>query len=65
MENQEVLFLSMQWDDSDVLGAYLLSEYGSAILGAIDLLGETVKVRMGHAPPWQGIEALKPMRATA
>lgn len=65
MENEEVLFLSTQWDDNDALGAYLLSEYGGAILGAIDLLGETVKVRIGHAPPWQGIEALKRMRASA
>jgi quinol monooxygenase YgiN len=64
MENDEILLLSARWDDSDALGAYLLSEYGRAILGAIDMLGETVKIRIGQAPPWQGIEALKRMRAT-
>lgn len=62
VENEEVLFLSMQWDDSDAFGMYLLSEDGGAILGVIDLLAETVKVKIGHAHPWEGIEALKRMR---
>jgi quinol monooxygenase YgiN len=62
VEDEEVLFLSAQWDDCEVLGRYLLSEYGSAILGGIDLLGETVKVKIGHTHPWEGIEALKRMR---
>ena len=32
-----------------------------AFLGAIDVLGETAKVKIGHDAPWKGIEILRKM----
>ena len=43
MEDEEILFLWMQWEDTATLERYIRSGSGSAILGAIDLLGETVR----------------------
>ena len=64
-EDGEIFFLSIQWDDIAALEQYMLSNNGSAILGAIDLLGETVQVRVGNENPWGGIEVLKRMRSKA
>ena len=35
---------------------------GGALLGAVDLLGEKAKVKIGHDAPWKGIDVLKRMR---
>jgi Na+/H+ antiporter NhaB len=34
---------------------------GGALLGAVDLLGEKAKVKIGHDAPWKGIEILRKM----
>jgi hypothetical protein len=38
------------------------SESGGALLGAVDLLSETARVRIGSSKPWEGIDTLKRMR---
>ena len=62
VEDGEVFFLSVHWDEAADLEHYMQSSSGSAILGAIDLLGETTRVRVGSETPWDGIDVLKRMR---
>jgi hypothetical protein len=62
MEDDEIIFLWIQWKDAAALKRYLRSGSGSAILGAIDLLGEKVRVRIGAENSWEGIEILKKIR---
>lgn len=62
VEDGEVFFLSLSWDDAANLEHYMRSTGGSALLGAFDLLSKSVRVRMGGDSPWEGIEVLKRMR---
>ena len=62
VEDGEVFFLSGQWEAQANLEHYLRSTNGLALLGAIDLLSESVAVRTGHDAPWEGIDTLKRMR---
>ncbi len=62
MEEEEIISLWIQWKDAAALERYVRSESGSALLGAIDLLGEKVRVRIGAANCWEGISALKQIR---
>ncbi len=62
VEDGEVFFLSVDWEARASLEHYLQSESGSALLGAIDLLSETAKVRFGQDSPWEEIDTLKRMR---
>ena len=63
MEDGDIFFFSSQWDGSIFLEQYMQSESGGVFLGAIDLLGETVGVKISKENPWLGIEALKRMRS--
>lgn len=58
----EVFFLLVSWDDVDSLEHYMRSISGSALLGAVDLLSETARVRMGADAQWEGIDMLKRIR---
>jgi quinol monooxygenase YgiN len=62
VEDGEVFFLSVEWETKASLEQYVRSGSGSALLGAIDVLSETAKVRFGQDSPWEGIETLKRMR---
>lgn len=62
MEDEEIIFIWIQWKDAAALERYVRSGSGSAILGAIDLLGEKVRVRIGAEKRWEGIEILKKIR---
>ena len=62
VEDGEVFFLTIHWDDAANLENYMRSTSGSALLGAVDLLSKAVRVRMGDDSPWDGIEVLKRMR---
>lgn len=42
--------------------AFMPSGSGGALLGAVDLLSETAKVRIGNNEPWEGIDTLKRMK---
>jgi quinol monooxygenase YgiN len=61
-EDGEVFFLAVDWEEEANLVQYLRSNSGSALLGAIDLLSETTRVRIGTEEQWEGIETLKKMR---
>jgi len=60
--NGEIFFLSVGWEEQANLEHYLRSNCGSALLGALEVLSETCRVRIGSEGPWVGIEALKRMR---
>ncbi len=61
VEDGDIFFLSADWKERTNLENYMRSNSGSALLGALDLLSETVIVKIdGNAPA--GIEILKRMR---
>jgi quinol monooxygenase YgiN len=62
VEDEEIFFLTVDWDTRASFEAFMPSESGGALLGAIDLLSETAKVRIGNNEPWEGIDTLKRMR---
>mgnify|MGYP000112357983 CR=1 FL=1 len=61
-ENDDVFFLSFSWDNQSSLEDYLRSNSGSALMGAIEVLSEISRVKIGCQEPWQGIEILHKMR---
>ena len=62
VEDGEVYSLTVDWEARANLEQYVRSDCGGALFGAIDLLSESVKVRLGLDSPWEGIESLKRMR---
>lgn len=62
IEDSDVLVLVIHWETREHLEQYIRSESGSALLGAIELLGETSKVGIGRDLSWEGIDALKKIR---
>ena len=62
VEDGEIFCLSVDWEAPANLEHYMKSSSGIALLGALDLLSETAKVRFGQDSPWEGIDSLKRMR---
>jgi quinol monooxygenase YgiN len=62
VEDGELFLLSCEWDAPGSLDDYMRSGSGSALLGAIDLLGESARFRTGSDENWREIEALKRVR---
>ncbi len=62
VEDGEIFFISMQWEDAAKFESYMQSVSGSALLGAVDLLSKSVRVKMGANAAWGGIEILKRIR---
>ena len=62
LEDGEVFFLSAHWRAQERLEHYVRSASGGALLGAVDLLSETAKVRFGRDSACKGIDRLKRMR---
>lgn len=62
LEDSGIFFLEVDWNARASLEQFLNSLTGGALLGAIDLLSESARVRVGNNEPWQGIESLKRMR---
>ncbi|MDY0187078.1 MAG: antibiotic biosynthesis monooxygenase family protein [Syntrophus sp. (in: bacteria)] len=62
IEDGEVFFLSIAWEDETKCENYMRSTSGSALLGAVDLLSKSVRVRVGDNTSWEGIDVLKRMR---
>ena len=56
------LFLSVNWDTRSSFEQAVRSGSGGAFLGAVELLAETARVRIGNKETWEGIDALKRMR---
>lgn len=61
-EDGEMFILSSSWDDRASLEGYIRSGSGSALIGAIDLLGESTRIRVGDDAKWEGLETLRGMR---
>lgn len=57
-----VQVLSCDWDSRANFEEYIRSASGSALIGAIDLLGEEARIRVGSSAKWGGIETLKKIR---
>jgi len=64
VEDGEVFFLSIIWENAAKFENYMRSTGGCALLGAVDLLSKAVRIRMSGNAPWKGdgIEVLKRMR---
>ena len=62
VEDGEIFVLSMHWESTEKFESYMQSVSGSALLGAVDLLSKSVRVRVGADAPWGGIEILKRIR---
>lgn len=62
VDDEEVFFLTTHWEDPSKFESYMQSVSGSALLGAVDLLSKSVRVRMGEDTSWRGIEVLKRIR---
>ena len=62
VDDSETFFLLIHWEALINLEHYLRSSMGVALFGAIDLLSEKVRARIGNDAPWAGIEILKRMR---
>lgn len=62
VEDGNVFFLAIDWETRASLERAVRSDSGGAFLGAVDLLAETARVRLGEDSPWEGIESLKRMR---
>lgn len=54
--------LTCDWDLRENFEEYIRSGSGSALIGALDLLGEEARIRVGSDAKWEGIEALKTIR---
>ena len=61
-EDEDTLFLSFSWEEQSSLEHYLQSNSGSALMGAIEVLSETSRVKIGSDEQWEGIEILNRMR---
>jgi len=62
VEDGEVFSLSVHWDALASLEHYMQSISGFALLGAIDVLSEMARVKIGHDARWERINALKKVR---
>jgi quinol monooxygenase YgiN len=62
VEDGELFFLSSEWDAPGSFDGYIRSGSGSALFGAIDLLAESARVRIGSDASWEGIDALRRIR---
>ena len=62
VDDGEIFFLSIHWEALTNLEHYMQTLSGIALLGAIEVLSETAKVKLGQDSPWQGIDSLKRMR---
>jgi len=62
VEDGEVFFLAIVWETRASLEQAMRSGSGGALLGAIDLLSETARARLGNNESWEGTDNLKRMR---
>lgn len=62
VNDENVHVLSCDWDSLASLEEYTRTGSGSALIGAIDLLGEEARIRVGGGAKWGGLETLKKIR---
>ena len=61
-KDDDVFLVFFEWEDQESLENYLRSNDGSALLGAIEVLSEKTRVRIGNNEPMDGILPLQKMR---
>ena len=61
-EGGEILSFSVHWENQTAFEHYIRSNSGSALLGAMELLCETVRIKLDQDLPWEGIDTLKRIR---
>jgi quinol monooxygenase YgiN len=61
LEDGGLFLLTSEWDEPGSVDDYMRSGSGSALLGAIDLLGESARFRTGDEK-WKEIEAIRKIR---
>lgn len=61
-EDSDIMLLIACWEAEKDLERYVRSEGGSALLGAVDLLGETARVAFDRDSSWEDINILRKMR---
>jgi quinol monooxygenase YgiN len=61
-EDGEVYVFTSDWDELASLEGYIRSTSGSALLGAIKLLGQSTRIQMGSNAIWEELETLKRIR---
>jgi quinol monooxygenase YgiN len=62
LEDAEVFLLEIDWDARDSLENFIPSPRGGALLGAVDLLSDAPRVKIGGNEKWMGMDALRKMR---
>lgn len=62
VDNGAIFFLAVRWGAFASLEHYMQSVSGTALLGAIEVLSETARVKFSRDSPWHGIDSLKRMR---
>lgn len=62
VEDEEIFLFSIQWEARENFEHYMMSGSGRALLGAIELLSDTARVRIGRHTSWEGIEILRKVR---
>ena len=62
LENGDLFILYCEWDRPASLELCVQSINGSALLGAVDLLAESSRIKIGKSAKWEDIEILKRMR---
>ena len=65
MEDCEVCVLSGYRDAQARFEGYLRTVSGSALLGAINMLGQSTRIQMGRKARWDGVEMLQRIRREA
>jgi len=61
-KDDDVFLVFFEWEDQESLEHYLRSNDGSALLGAIEVLSEKTKVRIGNNETMDGILPLQNLR---
>jgi hypothetical protein len=62
VEDGDVFSISVHWETAASLAHYARSGSGGVLLGAIDLLSESARVRTDQETLWEGVEVLKRLR---
>jgi len=65
LEDGDVFSLEMSWENNGNMEKYIRSTSGGALLGAVDLLSDSVRIKIGNDDIWDGIDALKRVRKGA
>ncbi len=61
LECEDAFSLSVHWEVQANLESYMRSSSGGALLGALDYLSETARVRIDDAS-WEGLDILRKMK---